>query len=89
MGLTFILWLENLNFVPVSEEEIIINSEEEDEGQEESGGWEEVPHVMVVKEVQDMAELILIPATKQLLWGILLKKKEAFKLTLTLEVYCS
>ena len=65
MVLTFIFWLENLNFVPVSEEEIIINSEEEDEGQEESSGGEEVPHVMVVKEIHDMTKFILVSETKQ------------------------
>ena len=53
--------LEDFNFVPVSQEKIIINSEEEDEGEEESCCRDEVPHVVVVKEVTNMAKFILVP----------------------------
>ena len=61
MALSTFFWSEDFNLVPVSEEKIIINGEEKDEGEEESGGWEKVPHVVVVKEVQDMAKLVLVP----------------------------
>ena len=56
--------LEDLNVVPVSEEKVIVNSEEEDEGEEESLGREEMPQVMVVKKVQNIAQLIFVPESR-------------------------
>ena len=56
--------LEDLNVVPVSEEKVIVNSEEEDEGEEESRGREEMPQVMVVKKVQNIAQLIFVPESR-------------------------
>ena len=58
-----VVWclLEHLNVFPVSEKQIIINCQEEDEGQEERCGREEVPHVMIVKEVHDIAKFVFVP----------------------------
>ena len=56
--------LEDCDLVTVNEEEVIIDCEEEDECEEERGGGEEVPHVVIVKEVHVLAELVHVPANK-------------------------
>ena len=45
----------------VLQQEVIVNGQEEDEGEEESRGREEMPHVVVVKEVHVHAGLIHVP----------------------------
>ena len=58
--------LKDLNLFSLSKKEVIINSEEEDEGEEESGGREEMPHIMVVKEIQYIAEFIPVPENNEI-----------------------
>ena len=53
--------LKNFNFVTIGEEQVIIYGEQEDEREEQSGSREEVPHVVIVKEVQHVTKLILVP----------------------------
>jgi hypothetical protein len=55
---------EDANFVAVHVQEVVVNGEEADEGQEESGGGEEVPHVVVVKEIHPVARLVQVSKTK-------------------------
>ena len=49
---------KNPDLAAVQWEGVIVDGEEEDECEEEGGGGEEVPHVMVVKEVEELAGLI-------------------------------
>ena len=58
-------FLKDLNLFSLSEKEVIINSEEKYKGEEKGSGREEMPHIMIVKEIQNIAELIFIPGIKK------------------------
>ena len=58
--------LEDSDLSAFQGEGVIINGEEEDEGEEEGGGAEEVPHVVIVKEVHHTAWLVQVA---RLGWG--------------------
>ncbi len=51
---------EDANFVAVHVQEVVINGEEADEGEKERRGREEVPHVVVVKEIHPVARLVQV-----------------------------
>jgi hypothetical protein len=56
---------EDANFVAVHVQEVVVNGEQADEGEKERGGREEMPHVVVVKEIHPVARLVQISKTKQ------------------------
>ena len=58
------LCLENLDGIPLGIQQVIVNSKEEDESSEEPGSRDKVPHVVVVKEVQELTNLIQIPKSE-------------------------
>ncbi len=43
------------------EKKVVINCEEANKGEEERGGGEEMPHVVVVKEIHPVALLVQVP----------------------------
>ena len=51
---------EDPNIAPVQGEGVVVDGEQEDEGEEEGGGAEEVPHVVIVKEVHHAAWLVQV-----------------------------
>ena len=55
---------EDPNIATIEGEGVVVDGEQEDEGEEEGGGAEEVPHVVVVEEVHELAELVHVPEKK-------------------------
>jgi hypothetical protein len=56
---------EDTNFVTVHVQEVVVNGEQAYEGQEERGGREEMPHVVVVKEIHPVARFVQVSKTKR------------------------
>ena len=56
-----ILSSEDPNIATIEGEGVVVDGEQEDEGEEEGGGAEEVPHIVVVEEVQHVALLVFVP----------------------------
>jgi hypothetical protein len=46
------------------EKKVVVNCEEANKGEEERGGGEEMPHVVVVKEIHPVAWLVQVPQQK-------------------------
>jgi hypothetical protein len=55
---------EDSNFVAVHVQEVVINGEQANKSEKESRGGEEVPHVVVVKEIHPVAWLVQVSKTK-------------------------
>ncbi len=54
---------EDANFVAVHVQKIVVNGEQAYEGEKERRGREEVPHVVVVKEIHPVARLVQVSKT--------------------------
>ena len=56
--------LENFDLIAIFQQKIIIDGEEENVCQEECCGGEEVPEIVIIKEVQVLTGPVQVPANK-------------------------